>query len=118
MEPGRDDEPEPRPTTAATAATDSTAPSSIEPDPWDDANPDDEGYAQSTSTSYLTSIASDIRRGVVEGGRTYAAYGKHKPWLPVDDPEVRCPILLCSISSTGLRCAKPLRCSGISIQRR
>ena len=68
--------------------SESSQPSSrIEPDTWTD--DDDEGYAQSLSTSYLTSIATDIRRGVVENGRTYAAYGMHKPWLPVDDEEVR-----------------------------
>jgi len=48
----------------------------------------DEGYAESTSTSYVSSIASDIRRGVEENGRLYAAYGQHKPWVPVDDAEV------------------------------
>ena len=67
--------------------SESTQPSSrIEPDIWTD--DDDEGYAQSLSNSYLTSIATDIRRGVIENGRTYAAYGMHKPWLPVDDAEV------------------------------
>lgn len=60
--------------------------SRIEPDTWTD--DDDEGYAQSLSNSYLTSIATDIRNGIVENGRTYAAYGMHKPWLPVDDAEV------------------------------
>ena len=65
--------------------TESTAPSShIEPD----FSTDDEGYADSTTTSYVTSLASDIRRGVEENGRTYAAYGIHKPWVPVDDREV------------------------------
>lgn len=29
---------------------------------------DDEGYAESTSTSYVTSIATDIRRGIEENG--------------------------------------------------
>lgn len=48
----------------------------------------DEGYAESTSTSYVSSIASDIRRGIEENGRLYAAYGQHKPWVPVDDAEV------------------------------
>ena len=50
---------------------------------------DDEGYAESTTTSYVTSIAADIRRGIEEDGRIYAAYGQYKPWLPVDDAEVR-----------------------------
>lgn len=52
---------------------------------------DDEGYAESTTTSYVSSIASNIRRGIEENGRLYAAYGQHKPWLPVDDPEVQLP---------------------------
>ncbi|GJN67126.1 hypothetical protein PLICBS_001150 [Purpureocillium lilacinum] len=58
--------------------------SSIEPD----AISDDEGYAASTSTSYMTSLASDIRRGIEENGRVYAAYGIYKPWMPVDDREM------------------------------
>jgi hypothetical protein len=49
---------------------------------------DDEGYAYSASASYVTSIASQIRRGIEENGRIYAAYGQHKPWLPVDEAEV------------------------------
>lgn len=48
----------------------------------------DEGYAESVSTSYVLSIATDIRRGIEENGRLYAAYGQHKPWVPVDDAEV------------------------------
>lgn len=55
---------------------------------------DDEGYAESTSTSYVTSIATDIRRGIEENGRLYASYGQHKPWVPVDDAEVRCSQIL------------------------
>lgn len=58
--------------------------SNIEADSWTD----DQGYAESTSTSYLTSIASEIRRGIEDNGRIYAAYGIHKPWLPTDDLEV------------------------------
>ncbi|XP_044722024.1 methyltransferase domain-containing protein [Hirsutella rhossiliensis] len=38
--------------------------------------------------SYVTSLASDIRRGVEENGRVYAAYGIHKPWVPIDDLEM------------------------------
>jgi hypothetical protein len=56
----------------------------IEPD----FSTDDEGYAASTTTSYVTSIASDIRRGIEENGRLYSAYGMHKAWLPIDDAEV------------------------------
>ena len=58
--------------------------SRIEADDWID----DEGYAESTSTSYVSSIASSIRRGIEENGRLYANYGQHKPWVPVDDAEV------------------------------
>ncbi|ROT36133.1 S-adenosyl-L-methionine-dependent methyltransferase [Sodiomyces alkalinus F11] len=64
--------------------TSSTTNSNIEADSWTD----DQGYAESTSTSYLTSIASDIRRGIEDNGRIYAAYGIHKPWLPTDDLEL------------------------------
>jgi outer membrane biosynthesis protein TonB len=48
---------------------------------------DDEGYAQSTTTSYVTSIASNIRRGIEENGRTYPDYGKHMPSVPMDIEE-------------------------------
>ncbi|ETN38241.1 uncharacterized protein HMPREF1541_06272 [Cyphellophora europaea CBS 101466] len=56
----------------------------------------DSGYAESLSsndnnndanTSYVTSIASSIRRGVIEYGRVYAAHGQHFYGLPVDDEE-------------------------------
>ena len=64
----------------------SSAPSTrMEPD----SSIDDEGYAESTSTSFVTSLASDVRRGIEENGRVYAAYGIHKPWVPVDELEVR-----------------------------
>jgi SAM-dependent methyltransferase len=49
---------------------------------------DDEGFAQSISTSYATSIATAIRRGVEENGRTYPAYGKHLAALPIDESEL------------------------------
>lgn len=48
----------------------------------------DEGYAESTSSSFVTTIASNIRKGIVEDGRKYAAYGQNKPWVPIDDLEV------------------------------
>ena len=47
----------------------------------------DEGYASSMTTSYVTSIASDIHKGIEENGRTYPAYGKNVYGLPVDDSE-------------------------------
>jgi ubiquinone/menaquinone biosynthesis C-methylase UbiE len=47
----------------------------------------DQGYAESTSTSYLSSIASSILRGVDENGRTYASYGKTLQGMPIDEQE-------------------------------
>jgi 2-polyprenyl-3-methyl-5-hydroxy-6-metoxy-1,4-benzoquinol methylase len=48
---------------------------------------DDEGYGESTNSSYVTSIASDILHGVEENGRTYASYGKHMYGIPIDEHE-------------------------------
>ena len=48
----------------------------------------DEGYAESITTSYVTSIASSIRRGIEENGRLYANYGQHLSALPIDEHEV------------------------------
>lgn len=86
---------------AATSAAPSTG---IEPDN----STDDEGYAASTTTSYVTSLASDIRRGVEENGRVYAAYGIHKPWMPVDEQEV------CKAISAGKLTSGPRSPNGIS----
>jgi len=47
----------------------------------------DQGYAESASTSYLSSIASNILRGVDENGRTYAGYGKTLQGIPIDEQE-------------------------------
>jgi ubiquinone/menaquinone biosynthesis C-methylase UbiE len=47
----------------------------------------DSGYAESTSTSYLSSIASSILRGVDENGRRYASYGKTLQGMPIDEQE-------------------------------
>lgn len=49
--------------------------------------PDDEGYAQSTEVSYVTSLASSICRGVEENGRTYASYAKNVQGVPIDSEE-------------------------------
>ncbi|KAK4211175.1 S-adenosyl-L-methionine-dependent methyltransferase [Rhypophila decipiens] len=70
---------------APSVADSSGGSTGIEADIFDE---DDDAYAESTSTSYLTSIASDIRRGIEENGRLYAAYGMHKTWLPIDDAEL------------------------------
>ena len=48
---------------------------------------DEDGYAQSTNTTYVTSIASDILRGVEENGRIYASYGRHMYGIPIDEHE-------------------------------
>ncbi|ETN46187.1 uncharacterized protein HMPREF1541_00371 [Cyphellophora europaea CBS 101466] len=46
----------------------------------------DEGFAESI-TEYATSIASDIRRGIEENGRTYPAFGRNEYGLPIDEQE-------------------------------
>lgn len=84
FQPLPEEQPLPVFTFGSSTATPTTASADIEPDN----STDDEGYAASTSTSYVTSLASDIRRGVEENGRIYAAYGIHKPWMPVDESEV------------------------------
>ncbi|KAH7121873.1 S-adenosyl-L-methionine-dependent methyltransferase [Dactylonectria estremocensis] len=77
---------DPEPPIAPSTDASLTAPSSrIEPDVWTD---DDEAYGESTNTSYLSSIASDVRRGIVENGRTYGVYGITKSWIPSDDLEM------------------------------
>ena len=43
---------------------------------------EDEGYQQSETSSLLSSIESDIRKGKVENGRIYANYGKHGTEFP------------------------------------
>ena len=48
----------------------------------------DSGYAESNTSSYLTSIASSIRRGVTEHGRVYPTYGKHLYGMPMDEQEL------------------------------
>ena len=47
----------------------------------------DEGFAESVNTSYATSIASEIRRGIEENGRTYPSYGHNEYGLPIDERE-------------------------------
>ncbi|KIW77629.1 hypothetical protein Z517_07461 [Fonsecaea pedrosoi CBS 271.37] len=56
----------------------------IEPD----SPPEDEGFAESSTSSYCTSIQSEIRNGRIENGRVYAAYGRNEYGLPVDDYEL------------------------------
>jgi len=49
---------------------------------------DDEAYAESTSTSYVSSIASEVSRGILENERIYPQYGKHSYGMPVDEAEM------------------------------
>ena len=49
----------------------------------------DEGYATSIDRSYVTSIASDIRRGVEENGRLYPSMNRNQmTYTPIDEAEV------------------------------
>lgn len=49
---------------------------------------DDEAYAESISTSYVSSIASEISRGILENERLYPQYGKHSYGMPIDEAEM------------------------------
>lgn len=78
---------------AATAAAAPTGPlpgvttqvaSAIQPD-FDSS---DEAYAESTTTTYVTSIKSEISNGVFENERLYPSYGKHDYGMPIDDDEL------------------------------
>lgn len=40
--------------------------------------------SSSSTSSFVTSIASEIKRGTVENGRVYAAYGNHGQAHPSD----------------------------------
>ena len=48
----------------------------------------DEAYAESTTTSYVTSIASEISKGVLENERLYPNYGQHSYGMPIDEDEM------------------------------
>jgi SAM-dependent methyltransferase len=48
----------------------------------------DEGYAASNTTSYISSIASDIRKGIIENGRVYPNFGKNMYGMPMDEQEL------------------------------
>jgi hypothetical protein len=43
----------------------------------DSSRANDEGYQESSTSSLLSSIASDIKEGKIENGRMYANFGKH-----------------------------------------
>ncbi|KAL1605109.1 hypothetical protein SLS60_004652 [Paraconiothyrium brasiliense] len=54
----------------------------------DEDNFSDEGYDGSDVSSFLSSILSEVRRGVEIEGRQYASYGKHEYGMPMDDKEL------------------------------
>lgn len=53
-----------------------------------DTDSSDEAYAESTTTSYVTSIKSEISKGVLENERLYPSYGQHDYGMPIDDDEL------------------------------
>jgi ubiquinone/menaquinone biosynthesis C-methylase UbiE len=48
---------------------------------------EDEGYGHSSNSSYLSSLPTEIYRGVDENGRIYASYGKNMQGMPIDKQE-------------------------------
>ncbi|KAH7233402.1 S-adenosyl-L-methionine-dependent methyltransferase [Fusarium tricinctum] len=60
----------------------------LQPDTALQAVPDDESYDSQSERSSLTSLTSSILHGKVEGGRTYAVYGKEEYGLPMDEAEL------------------------------
>ncbi|KAF2401058.1 S-adenosyl-L-methionine-dependent methyltransferase [Trichodelitschia bisporula] len=53
-----------------------------------DSNDTDSAYSASTRPSSLTSLASEIHRGIFENGRRYHAYGSAQYAFPNDEPEL------------------------------
>ena len=49
---------------------------------------DEPRYGDSDATSFLSSILSEVRRGVEIEGRQYASYGKHEYGMPMDEREL------------------------------
>jgi SAM-dependent methyltransferase len=45
-------------------------------------------YADSDASSFLSSILSEVRRGVEIEGRLYSSYGKHEYGMPIDEKEM------------------------------
>jgi len=45
-------------------------------------------YADSDASSFLSSILSEVRRGVEIEGRLYPSYGKHEYGMPIDEREL------------------------------
>lgn len=75
---------------ADTTTSDVSAQMTIQVEPMivPDLDITDEAYAESTSTSYVTSIASEISRGIFENERLYPQYGKHSYGMPIDEAEM------------------------------
>jgi SAM-dependent methyltransferase len=48
----------------------------------------DEAYAESTTTSFVTSIKSEVSKGVLENERLYPSYGQHDYGMPIDEDEL------------------------------
>jgi len=55
----------------------------LEAESWDD----DSAYAESTKSSFLTSLASEVTRGLYENGRRYHSYGDAEYAFPNDERE-------------------------------
>lgn len=49
---------------------------------------DDEGFEETTSSTYLSSIASEVSRGILENERIYPGYGKYSYGMPIDEDEM------------------------------
>ncbi|KAL6363212.1 hypothetical protein LRP88_02620 [Fusarium phalaenopsidis] len=60
----------------------------IQPDSNQPSIDDDEVHDDQSDRSSLTSLTSSVLNGTVEGGRTYAVYGKEEYGLPMDEAEL------------------------------
>ncbi|KAJ4313200.1 hypothetical protein N0V84_009526 [Fusarium piperis] len=60
----------------------------IQPDSNQPSIDDDEVHDNQSDRSSLTSLTSSVLNGTVEGGRTYAVYGKEEYGLPMDEAEL------------------------------
>ncbi|OBT72693.1 hypothetical protein VF21_08799 [Pseudogymnoascus sp. 05NY08] len=53
-----------------------------------DSEENDSAYAESTRSSFMTSIASSVTRGIFENGRRYHSYGESQYAFPNDEREL------------------------------
>ncbi|ELR06195.1 hypothetical protein GMDG_07850, partial [Pseudogymnoascus destructans 20631-21] len=53
-----------------------------------DSEENDSAYAESTCSSFMTSIASSVTRGIFENGRRYHSYGESQYAFPNDEHEL------------------------------